>query len=442
MSFSKAQLKGTKQVFSFTFLSLLKNKANIIAVAVFLIAGLLAVPAAMLLGGRQISAAPGAPAAQVQIYNETDLQIDSSRLAQSDQDFAATGFKVMDDTAFSGDPRELSEDEAAAVITEGKGETYQIDLYTSAETEISSEDMSALESLLQEEVKTAQYQKAGLSDRQIQLLNAQYSTQIGTVSDVVNEDTQEQGSQYGIQLGYAIVVLIVSIMAVSYIIRTVVEEKASKLVEMLLMSVRPLALIAGKILAAMAYVFGIFILFLISLLISYGVSIRIFGLPGISELLEIVRQMGAGNIGPQIPVIMIISMILGCLTFAIIAGLSGAGCSTTEDISGASTTVMLLIMGGYFVAIMISNVPSRGLEIFSALCPVLSVFCGPVQYAMGNISAGMLILSWVIQGAVILLLALFCAKVYSSLIIYKGNRLKWTDMIGLARNKTGKGGVR
>ena len=43
---------------------------------------------------------------------------------------------------------------------------------------------------------------------------------------------------------------------------------------------------------------------------------------------------------------------------------------------------------------------------------------------------------------VILLLALFCAKVYSSLIIYKGNRLKWTDMIGLARNKTGKGGVR
>lgn len=55
MSFSKAQLKGTKQVFSFTFLSLLKNKANIIAVAVFLIAGLLAVPAAMLLGGRQIS---------------------------------------------------------------------------------------------------------------------------------------------------------------------------------------------------------------------------------------------------------------------------------------------------------------------------------------------------------------------------------------------------
>lgn len=122
MSFSKAQLKGTKQVFSFTFLSLLKNKANIIAVAGFphcRPAG----GACSYASGRQTDQrrSRNAGSTGMQIYNETDLQIDGSRLAQSDQDFAATGFKVMDDTAFSGDTRELSEDEAAAVITEGKG---------------------------------------------------------------------------------------------------------------------------------------------------------------------------------------------------------------------------------------------------------------------------------------------------------------------------------
>lgn len=47
------------------------------------------------------------------------------------------------------------------------------------------------------------------------------------------------GSGYVIQLVYAIVVLMVSIMSVSYIIRAVVEEKSSKLVEMLLLNVRP-----------------------------------------------------------------------------------------------------------------------------------------------------------------------------------------------------------
>ena len=442
MSFSKAQLKGTKQVFSFTFFSLLKNKANLIAAAVFLIAALLAVPAVMLFGGGQISSAASGSVARVQICNNTDLQLDRDRIAAGDPAFASAEFELSQDAGLSVDTKELAENEAAAVITGKEGETYQIALYASPDTEISSEDMSALESLLQKEVKAARYQKAGLSDSQIRLLNADYSTDIASVSDLAEEEAKADDSQYGIQLVYAIVVLIVSVMAVSYIIRTVVEEKASKLVEMLLLSVRPLALIAGKILAAMAYVFGIFLLFIICLLISYGVSSRMFGLPGLWTLLESVFQTGAAHIGPQTVVIMIISMLLGCLTFAIIAGLSGAGCSSMEDISGASAAAMLLIMGGYFVAVMISAVPSKGVEIFSALCPVLSVFCAPVQYAMGNISAVMLVLSWLIQGAVILLLARFCAKVYSSLIIYKGNRLKWTDMIGLARNQTGKGRVR
>ena len=61
---------------------------------------------------------------------------------------------------------------------------------------------------------------------------------------------------YWTQMIYSILVLMVSIFSVSYIVRAVVEEKSSKLVETLLVSIRPLALILGKILAVMACVFG------------------------------------------------------------------------------------------------------------------------------------------------------------------------------------------
>lgn len=145
MSISKAQLKGTKQVFSFTLFSLLKNRANMIALVIFLIIGLLAVPAALLLGGGKIFAsAPGAPAAQVQIYNETDLEIDGASLAQGNSAFASSDFEVLDDTVFSGNTKELAEDEAAAVLIREKEGGYRINLYTSADTKISSDDIECV----------------------------------------------------------------------------------------------------------------------------------------------------------------------------------------------------------------------------------------------------------------------------------------------------------
>ena len=135
---------------------------------------------------------------------------------------------------------------------------------------------------------------------------------------------------------------------------------------------------------------------------------------------------------------MLLSLLLGCLTFAIIAGISGAGCSSMDDISGASTASVFLVMAGYLVSIVAVNLPSGGAALFSSLCPVLSVFCAPVRYAMGNISLGLMVVSWAVQAAVILLLALLCARVYSYLIMYRGNRLTWKDIIGVARKKQGK----
>ena len=443
MTFSKNDLKGTGQVFSFTFLSLLKNKANIIAMVIFAVIGLLAVPAVLLFGGSGVSVQTGSALSGVAVYNETELPMEEGEIAADDNYFSGVVFRMKDREEGVSIEEGLSPEETAALITRAESGEYQIRIYASPDTELTASDMEPLEGLFQREITRAGYKAAGLSDSQIRLLTADYTTDVQTVSDYADETGEDAGSGYVIQLVYAIVVLMVSIMSVSYIIRAVVEEKSSKLVEMLLLNVRPLALIAGKILAALSYVFSILILFVVCLLVSYGVSSRIFGIPGLGEMFGIAsEQFGMANIGFGMIVFMIVSLLLGCLTFAIIAGISGAGCSSMDDLSGAASASTLLIMAGYFVSIVVVNVPSRGAELFSSLCPVLSVFCSPVQYAMGTISLGMLIVSWLVQAAVLLLLAVFCAKIYSYLIMYKGNRLTWKKMIGIARQKTEKGGVK
>lgn len=434
MSSSRNELKGTRQVFSFTFSSLMKNKANIITMIIFAIIGLLMVPVILLSGGSGVSTASGGSLSGVVIYNETDLPIEETVMTAEDPWFSSVSVWIKEETAGTDAGEELSPEEAAVRISREESGEYLLRFYTAGDTELSSTDLEPLEGLLQREVQRAEYKAAGLSDSQIRLLTADYATDTETVDAYVNHAEEDAGSGYMVQLVYAIVVLMVSIMAASYIIRAVVEEKSSKLVEMLLLNVRPLSLIAGKILAALAYVFSLLILFLVCVLVSYGFSSRFFGIPGLGEIFGILaEQTGMANIGGGMIFAMLLSLLLGCLTFAIIAGISGAGCSSMDDISGAATASTLLIMAGYFVSVVVINISSAGVEVFSSLCPVLSVFCAPVQYAMGNISLGMLVVSWVVQAAVILLLALLCARVYSYLIMYKGNRLTWKDIIGIAR---------
>ena len=61
-------------------------------------------------------------------------------------------------------------------------------------------------------------------------------------------------ANFAIQYGYSIVVMILCLLSASFIIRCIVTEKDSKLIELLMVSVSPLALLLGKILAVMTYV--------------------------------------------------------------------------------------------------------------------------------------------------------------------------------------------
>ncbi|MFQ9052626.1 MAG: ABC transporter permease [Oscillospiraceae bacterium] len=70
-------------------------------------------------------------------------------------------------------------------------------------------------------------------------------------------------------------------MSASYVIRAVVEEKDSRLVELLLVSVKPMALLAGKILAVMAFTFG-WLAMLAGLGVSCGLTAGLMG-PGVLQ---------------------------------------------------------------------------------------------------------------------------------------------------------------
>lgn len=401
-------LSGTGQVYRFTLSQLLKSRANRVTLIIMVLLAAVSMPLTALLGGETPETSDTAGLTSVRMDNRTDLILDFS------------GDAYWADTDFSADAGEPD-----AVVTVTGDETgYQVAVVGSESAHAG--ELSQLAETARQAVRDACLQAAGLSSRQLEALTASTG----------EEDSHEDG--FWVQYGYSILAMILCLMSASYVIRAVVEEKDSRLVELLLVSVKPMALLAGKILAVMAFTFG----WLLAMLAGFGVSCGLTaGLMGsgvlqkqLSGLLAAVPRVqedlwqAAGVL-----LVLLVSLGLGYLTMSLIGGVAGACCSGMEDAGEATGPVMLLTMAGYLASCVVGAVPSGPVAVFSTLCPIVSIFCAPVQFAGGNVSFWLVLASWAIQAAVIWGLLTLASRVYAGLIVHRGSRVKLRELMSMAK---------
>lgn len=401
-------LSGTGQVYRFTLSQLLKSRANRVTLIIMVLLAAVSMPLTALLGGETPETSDTASLTSVRVDNRTDLALDFS------------GDAYWADTDFSADAGEPD-----AVVTVTGDETgYQVAV-NGSETADAGE-LSQLAETARQAVRDACLRAAGLSSRQLEALTASTG----------EEDSHEEG--FWVQYGYSILAMILCLMSASYVIRAVVEEKDSRLVELLLVSVKPMALLAGKILAVMAFTFGWLLAMLAGLGVSCGLTAGLMG-PGVlqkqlSGLLAAVPRVqedlwqAAGVL-----LVLLVSLGLGYLTMSLIGGVAGACCSGMEEAGEATGPVMLLTMAGYLASCVVGAVPSGPVAVFSTLCPIVSIFCAPVQFAGGNVSIWLVLASWVIQAAVIWGLLTLASRVYAGLIVHRGSRVKLRELMSMAK---------
>lgn len=401
-------LSGTGQVYRFTLSQLLKSRANRVTLIIMVLLAAVSMPLTALLGGETPETSDTAGLESVRVDNRTDLVLDFS------------GDAYWADTDFSAD---AGEPDAVVTVT-GDETSYQVAVVGSESADAG--ELSQLAETARQAVRDACLRAAGLSSRQLEALTASTG----------EEDSHEEG--FWVQYGYSILAMILCLMSASYVIRAVVEEKDSRLVELLLVSVKPMALLAGKILAVMAFTFGWLLAMLAGLGVSCGLTAGLMG-PGVlqkqlSGLLAAVPRVqedlwqAAGVL-----LVLLVSLGLGYLTMSLIGGVAGACCSGMEEAGEATGPVMLLTMAGYLASCVVGAVPSGPVAVFSTLCPIVSIFCAPVQFAGGNVSIWLVLASWVIQAAVIWGLLTLASRVYAGLIVHRGSRVKLRELMSMAK---------
>ncbi len=465
MKTSGNNLTGIGKVYRFTLAQMLKGKANIITLFIFFLITAASIPVmTLMMGGKNEASSDGAEAleiAKVYVRNDTGYELALESIPDMDEVFADTefidiGIADIKDKDIDIDTKQPS-DGASLAAEEWTEETYEshitaadayihlqkdvekgcfmVGAYTLEEKEFPDGDLDSCVSTLSSLLDTARYAQQDAEPEQIATLTSPYETSVQSVEEYLEGEEDRFDTRFGVQMIYSVVLLILCTFASSFIIQKVIEEKASKLVELLMVSVSPLAMLVGKILAVMTYVFGL----IVSLAAVAGISYVITGQFADTSVLQ--QQAGASGIfsdilqvSPGTVLVLVISLLLGYLQVSLISGLIGTGCSSMEDVESANLVVVLMVMAGYLAATLTVGIGSNPvLTYLVTLCPVASMFCAPVRFVLGDIGIGMLAVSWLIQTVIILLLAYVCARIYRALMMYRGSRMKFGGWIEMFR---------
>ena len=422
----KEQFQGTGQVFRFTFLQLIKSRATIVTMLITLLFAIAALPVMTLVNGGSAGVRQS-----VAVYLDNRTVLELPELESSLKEALAPT-----DVTLTGDPLPEGEAEAVGLTLAENGEGLELSVsWNSADSDFMSL-VYPIGSAAYDCVSTARLKQAGFAEKEIAFLQKgavsggmTYTEYTEPGEEFPFSDAEDfDSSRYNLQIGYSVIIMMFCIYSASYVVRAVIEEKQSKLVDLLMVSVRPAALLLGKVLAALCFVFLYMVLLFGGMLLSYAVSSRFLDLSVAPGMVGALLNMHPDAMSL---IVIVVTGVLGCLAFGLLGGLCGAGCSSIDESSGAISTCMLLVMTGYMVSIFAPMVGGVFLRVICVF-PVLSMFLAPFQFMTGSIGFGTVALSWVFQIAGIFFLIWLSARVYSSLIMYNGKRIGFGKILAMA----------
>ena len=217
--------------------------------------------------------------------------------------------------------------------------------------------------------------------------------------------------QYMIAFGFGLVFFMIALTYGQQIAVSVIEEKQSRIVEILLAAIPAKALMAGKVIGNS--VMALFQVLLIAGILILGMQVNDAALP-----LD----------GLTAPIIWFV--VLFAIGFVMIASLYAAAASLVsrqEDIGSTSMPVMMLIMIPYFAVLFLNDNPDavRIMALIPFSAPVatpLRVFLGQGALWEHLLSLGILIFSTVLA-------IWFAAKIYERSILRTGQAMKWSEAL-------------
>jgi len=233
---------------------------------------------------------------------------------------------------------------------------------------------------------------------------------------------QPQAQRDGAQIvaGYvAGILLFITLQTCAQLVaQGVVEEKSSRVVELLLATVRPWQLMAGKVL-------GIGVVGLVQ------VGVVVLGGAGTAAALGLVKasdiDLGATALWA------LVWFVVGFLMYSLALAALAALVSRQEDIGSVTAPVVMLMIVPYVIGISIAPWnPDSPIVVWLSYLPFCAPLVMPIRIALGTVETWQAIVSVLISLALLPALVWLAGRIYSNAVLRTGARVKLKDALRAA----------
>ena len=215
------------------------------------------------------------------------------------------------------------------------------------------------------------------------------------------------------------------------------EEKTTKSMEIIISNVSPKTHLLSKVLSSNLFVIlqGLLLVIYaaIGILISTKGQLSID--PNVDSLLTATVESGfLDKILTLLPAI-IIMMILSFLAYSLIAGILASMTTNMEDFSQIQTPIMLVLLAGYYLAIMAGMFDGSTFIRILSYVPFLSCLVSPSLYIIGQINMIDVLISILVLIVTIFIMIKYGLRIYKVGILNYSNEKIWSRFAKALKSK-------
>ena len=249
---------------------------------------------------------------------------------------------------------------------------------------------------------------------------------------------QSGAATFGLAYGMVFILYLTLMIYGSQVMTSVVEEKSSRIIEVLASSLRPFELMLGKVVGV-----GLVGLFQLSIWAATALYLGSFGASFMGRMMGDAGGAAAtassggpsflSAISPALVIIFLVLFILGFLFYAAMFAAVGAMSSTVQDTQQLMMPVTLPIMLGIMTIFALVNDPNGTLGKVITFIPFWAPFALPVRYSITPLPLWEVVSAIVVMILSVLGVAWVAGRVYRVGILSYGKRATFRDMVRWVR---------
>jgi ABC-2 type transport system permease protein len=235
----------------------------------------------------------------------------------------------------------------------------------------------------------------------------------------------DAGSSFWLSYILLYLLFMVMIMYGQFVISSVVNEKSTKAMEILITSAKPIHLMFGKVVgvgcAALTQLLMIILTTALGLFLNFG-SWK-------EQLPDVASGIATANISLPIIIFFILFFVCGYLLYAFIYAGLGSTVSKIEDAGAVTTLPQFFVIAAFIVSILgMANLDAAYVKILSYV-PFFSPYIMFARMSMGEAGYLQGVIAVLILVPTIVLFAWIAAKIYRIGVMMYGKPMKLKDII-------------